>query len=183
MTYALLEFGCAVEMAVAAEIEASMKTVLFVCSGNTCRSPMAEAVARQWLDQLPADDREDVFVASAGVWAADGAPPTQETVEALRRLDIAFDGHSKTLTTAMIRKADVVLTMTESHLEAVHEMLDGEGGGTTIARLDPEGDVADPIGQGQSEYNDLAKRFQTLVPLRLKETLFNEDRAGIRSSR
>lgn len=160
-----------------------MKTVLFICSGNTCRSPLAEAIARNWLDQRGDSENESVFVASAGVSADDGAPPTAETVEALRRIGVEYDGRSKSLTAEMIRKADVVLCMTEAHLNAVRDLVAGEDYDTIIARVDPQGDVSDPIGQGQNAYDALVERFHSLIPRRLEETLFNEDRAGIRSSR
>lgn len=157
-----------------------MKTILFICSGNTCRSPLAEAVARDWLEQ---QERNDVFVASAGLWAADGAPPTAETVEALRRAGLQANGASTALNPAMVRKADVVLCMTRAHLDAVRTMVDDCEHGTVIALLDPDGDVDDPIGHGQAVYDDLLKRFQRLVPQRLQEVLSDEDRTRIRSSR
>ena len=77
--------------------EFTVYTILFVCTGNTCRSPMAEAIARSLLDD------SDVFVASAGVAAMDGAPTSPETVRALASMDIEFQGHSTPLSPEMIR--------------------------------------------------------------------------------
>jgi len=157
-----------------------MKTVLFICSGNTCRSPLAEAIARQWLQS---QGRNEIFVASAGVWAADGMPPTAETVEALRQAGIDQAGRSTALNPEMIRKADIVLCMTQSHLDAVRSLVEGEDIDTRIELVDPDGDVDDPIGQGQPVYDALVKRLQVLLPKRLTELLADEDRSRIRSSR
>ena len=55
-----------------------METVLFVCSGNTCRSPMAEAIARHHLGRGLLGEERSIFVASAGVLAADGMPTSEE---------------------------------------------------------------------------------------------------------
>jgi protein-tyrosine-phosphatase len=163
-----------------------MKTVLFVCSGNTCRSPLAEAVARDWFareaDKSP--PAEDVFFASAGMFADDGLLFSPETNAALRRVGIECSGRSKQLNAAMIRKADVVLCMTAAHLDAAKSLVaDGDDVDTVIELLDPSGDIDDPIGRGQKSYDDLVTRFRELIPRRVKETLFHEDRARVRPSR
>ena len=60
-----------------------MRVILFVCSGNTCRSPMAEAIAQHLLDNGLLGVRDDVFVASAGASAPDGLRPTAQSIAAL----------------------------------------------------------------------------------------------------
>lgn len=162
-----------------------MKTVLFVCSGNTCRSPLAEAVARDWFTkESEKKQSEDVFFASAGVFAQDGMMFAPETIAALRREGIEITGRSKQLNAAMIRKADVVLCMTAAHRDAVRTMIeDDDDTDTVIETLDPKGDIDDPIGRGQKSYDDLVARFREIIPKRVKETLSNESGARVRPSR
>lgn len=147
---------------------------------------MAEAIARHHLDQglLGKEPRSQVFVASAGVQAPDGVPISIQTIRTLQTYGIDHQGRSKPLTAEMIRKADLVLCMTESQQSQVREMIsDSPENEQKVMMLDPGNDVEDPIGAGQSAYDALGKRFWQLIPRRLKELLGNEDRTRVRSSR
>ncbi len=159
-----------------------MQTILFVCSGNTCRSPMAEAIARHFIDVGLLGDAVDVFVASAGVAAPNGSPPTVEARAALAVIAIDNEGSSKPLTAEMIRNADLVLCMTSRHVETARSLAPTAHEGQII-RLDPAGNIDDPIGMAQGGYDSLADRLMQIIPRRIKELLGEEDRAGNGSPR
>ena len=146
-----------------------MRTVLFVCTGNTCRSPMAEGIAQK----LSEDGRfpaalGNIFFASAGVSAFDGASTSHETVEVLHRMKAPVPEHSKRLTAEMIRKADLVLGMTAAHVARARALVASDPTAQAkVQPLDPDGDVDDPIGLGQRAYDDLAVYLAELIPKRV----------------
>lgn len=132
---------------------------------------MAEAIARQLVRSGSVEGVEpDLFVASAGVFASDGVPMSPESAAALERRGIDPDGTSKRLTPEMILNADLVLGMTGSHVEAAR-MMAGSDCSTPIERVDPDGDIEDPIGLGQDAYDRVAERLDDVLPGRLRGLL------------
>jgi len=94
--------------------------VVFVCTANICRSPMAEALFRHALDGA-GDSMHSISASSAGVSAIDDLPASANSVEAMRKVGLQLSDHrSRHLTQAMVSKALVVFCMTESHRDIIH---------------------------------------------------------------
>lgn len=133
------------------------EVIVFVCTGNTCRSPMAEALCREMLakrlDVLP-DELADhgFFVASAGVAAGYGSPASPESVTLMRGEGIDLTGHeSQPLSERLLNHADFVYTMTRGHRSAVlAHRPDLEDRVQVLSR--DGSDIPDPIGGGMAEY-------------------------------
>jgi len=129
-----------------------LKRILFVCSGNTCRSPLAEAVARKAFARAGLD----VVVASAGVSAMEGVPASESSARVARDHRLDLSGHrARLLNGEMVCGADLIVTMGRRHLETVGVI---EPLALSYTRLmtdfcdDVDGDVADPIGGDHETY-------------------------------
>ncbi len=134
---------------------AGMKTILFVCTGNICRSPMAEGLFRHLTAKMGGKYR----ACSAGVGAVDGMPPSSHAVQALKELGIDISRQrSRALTAEMVREADLIFGMTHGHAHAVMLMYPQAAEKTFVLRefddtLDEfEKDIGDPIGGSYQVY-------------------------------
>lgn len=137
--------------------------LLIVCSGNTCRSPLAAAILRA---AVATDARlVDIEVVSAGISAWDGSPASEGSflVALERGLDLSSH-RAKLLTAGDVQAADVILAMSRQHVRHV-----GQLGGHTKAHLireyGGEGstvDVPDPFGGDVEGYRSAAAEFDRL---------------------
>jgi protein-tyrosine phosphatase len=146
----------------------SLYQVLFVCTGNTCRSPMAERIFQQALavelgcrpDEL---ETRGACVLSGGMAAFPGGRPSREAVEILTRDGIDLSNHcSQPLTERLVRNADLILAMTNGHLESLRTQWPEAGPRSYLLRADRQ-DIGDPIGQPLSAYRRCADEIRAAI--------------------
>lgn len=130
-----------------------MKKLLFVCSGNTCRSPLAEGIAKHIFSETVL---EGIEISSAGTSAANGLPASGMATEVARLNGIDLGGHrSRLLDPALIAEADMIIAMTRRHREIIGETEPAALGYTYVLSDfcgGVPGDIADPIGSGIDVY-------------------------------
>ena len=135
--------------------------ILFICTGNTCRSPMAEGYFRSLVEN---EGLSDVQVSSAGTYASNGDAPSPHSVRTLQEYGIDIsDQHSTRLTRELVKESDLIIAMTESHRMFVGQ-LDPSALKKTklLGEYSPRGDdVADPFGGDADVYSFC---FSTMKP-------------------
>ncbi|MBC7324154.1 MAG: low molecular weight protein arginine phosphatase [Moorella sp. (in: Bacteria)] len=162
-----------------------MGVILFVCTGNTCRSSMAAAIAAR----LGEERDLAVTVTSAGLAAREGDPATPEAIQALAEMGIDLQGHrAQQVTAALVHNADLVLAMTASHKRRLQQLFPedadkiftlkeyvrrrgaapaaaGEGRDEAAGGLEAafDDDIPDPIGRPLAVYRDTARVLAGLV--------------------
>jgi protein-tyrosine-phosphatase len=155
-----------------------IKTILFVCTGNSCRSVMAEGLLKKYLKD---EGRDDIEVASAGARAIDGIEPTKETIEVMRSEGADVSNHrSRGLTDELIKKADLILVMSAHHMDDIVNMVPEAA--PKVHMLKEYGlkeqpcacedtGIEDPIGRPVSFYREVLAAIKKELKRILKERL------------
>ncbi len=140
------------------------RRILFICTGNVCRSPMAAALFAAQAKRM--GDAENLEIASAGTWALDGEPASSFAQQIMRARGLDLSAHrGRTITPELLQTADLILVMTRSH----HDSIGAEFPATrsklhlVSELIGQQYDIADPYGRSLSEYESCAAELTQLI--------------------
>lgn len=141
-----------------------MSVVLFVCTGNLCRSPMAAGLLRKHIADEGVDTRFEVF--SAGVWAVDGRQATREAIVVMAERFIDITEHiAHTITAADVDKADLILVMGQEHARTLRQTWPQYA--WKVHRLSEMAgkrrDIKDPYGRSIEKYEACADTISRYI--------------------
>ena len=141
-----------------------MAHILFVCTGNTCRSALAEGLARALLGP-----EGGLTFGSAGLYALEGAPPTSYALAAAAELGVDLSAHrARSVSAETIEGAARIYVMTRAPQDGVTRLAARAGG--RVALLDPAGqDIPDPYGADLDTYRRVRDRIVAAIEGRRKE--------------
>jgi protein-tyrosine phosphatase len=147
--------------------------ILLICTGNTCRSPMAEVMLRRMLSEklsIPTEMLDDAGfrVSSAGLYGLEGAPASEGARQAVQQRGLDLSGHvARAVDVGMLQQASHIWTMCRHHLEGVVAMVPSIKDRTRLLADDKE--IEDPIGQPQERYDRCAEELAESLQARLEE--------------
>ena len=154
--------------------KAVVRTLLFVCTGNLCRSPMAAGIAQRYLAErlglAEADlEKSGYRVLSAGTAALEGTPASPEAVEVTGELGIDISGHrSRPLTMSLARDADDIFVMSPHHVDAVKDV-DTSAAARAVLLSPWNAEIDDPIGLPRNVYRRVRDEIRDAILKRLEE--------------
>ncbi|MBI3817611.1 MAG: Sua5/YciO/YrdC/YwlC family protein [Planctomycetes bacterium] len=163
-------------------LKAAGRRILLVCTGNTCRSPMAQTVLRGQIaaalggkpelnnEQLVQFlDRFGYRVESAGIAPFPGAPASPHALSAVEELEYSLEGHSARVASfELLSEFDIALTMTAGHARRLRDFAPES---LQIERLDPSSDIEDPFGASLEMYRSVLHQIRAAVAARLPDLL------------
>ena len=143
------------------KVERGEGKILFICTGNTCRSPMAEAFLKKSWPQKP---KEKIKVKSAGTNAITNSKPSEFATKVMREKGIDISSHRATpLTPEIVKEYDLILTMEERHRQRVINLFPFVREKVWLLSEFSSGkkeDILDPAGSYLSTYRELALRIE-----------------------
>jgi len=140
----------------------NLKNVLFVCTGNICRSPMAEGLLRKKLKELKKDRQVDIF--SVGITSTTGAGSSPKAISVMKEEGIDISKHeSSPLTDDLIKEADLIFAMEEHHKEALLNRIPESSGKIHVLN------IPDPIGKPIEVYRDTLNLLKKFIPKILEQ--------------
>jgi protein-tyrosine phosphatase len=151
--------------------------IVFVCTGNTCRSPMAEAIMRRLVSErlgctIEQLEERGVIIASAGISASPGGGAAPEAIEVMQKRGLDLTRHeSQPLSDKLVRHADLVLTLTGAHRQAVIRRWPEATSRTVVLRMDGT-DIDDPIGCPLDVYVNCAQEIEDALRQRVEHIEF-----------
>lgn len=141
--------------------------VVFCCTGNTCRSPLAQAFFQKKLEE---NKVEDCTVDSCGIACSYGAPISINSQQVLKDRNINFTHLSQPITIDLVRSADYIITLTKAHKKALEGFV-SENKLFSMDDFTGDGDIMDPYGQSQEIYNIVADQIENAVNIIFKKII------------
>lgn len=153
-----------------------MKKLVFVCSGNTCRSPMARALFRQLLKETDPIKLDEYEIVSAGIFAKEGVPASSEAIEVMNEVGLDLNDHqARKVTREILENATWVVTMSQSHSEYIVE-LHPEIKPQVVSVYEFAGqeprEISDPFGGGVNVYRTCRDELRQILGCAIKHRAF-----------
>lgn len=139
-----------------------MRSVLFVCTANICRSPMAEGLFRAMVDSV----ENEWIIGSAGTWTSDGQPVSDGTLQALAKKGILINEHqSRQVNSDLLKSYRLILTMEQGQKEALRIEFPEIANRVYLLSemIGQRFNVPDPIGGPQEEFDDTARELEKIL--------------------